>query len=74
MNNLEYQRLVELAASAIFNGESLLKVETDNKQPDFYFNLPEPQTSGTATQQIAYAFYTAKKFLSNHGINQPSIF
>ena len=74
MNNTEYRLMLEQATAAIFKGDAFLKVDTGNRQPDFYFNIPEPQTSGTATQQISYAKQAAKNFLSNHGINEPSIF
>jgi len=74
MNNQEYHRLLDLATKAIYSAEPLLKVDTGKRQQDFYFNLPEPQRSGTATQQISYAKQAAKNFLANHGITEPTIF
>jgi len=74
MTYLEYISLRSHAVSCIVNGESFLKVETGNAQPDFYFNLPSPQTSGTTTQRFAYAKQAATKFLASHGITEPSFF
>jgi len=74
MNNTEYRQMLDRATSAIFKGESFIQVDTGKRQPDFYFNIPEPQTSGTATQQISYAKQAAKNFLANHGITEPTIF
>lgn len=74
MTYLEYISLRSHAVSCIVNGDSFLKVETGNAQPDFYFNLPSPQTSGTTTQRFAYAKQAATKFLASHGITEPSFF
>ena len=74
MTHAQYISLRSHAVSCIVNGESFLKVETDNAQPDFYFNLPSPQTAGTSTQRLAYAKQAAAKFLANHGITEPSFF
>lgn len=74
MTYLLYISLRSHAVSCIVNGDSFLKVETGNAQPDFYFNLPSPQTSGTTTQRFAYAKQAATKFLASHGITEPSFF
>lgn len=74
MTYLQYISLRSHAVSCIVNGDSFLKVETGNAQPDFYFNLPSPQTSGTTTQRFAYAKQAATKFLASHGITEPSFF
>lgn len=74
MTYLQYISLRSHAVSCILNGDTFLKVETDNSQPDFYFNLPSPQTAGTSAQRFAYAKQAATKFLAKHGINEPSFF
>lgn len=74
MNHQQYISLRSLAVSCINNNEPFLKVNTGAPQPDFYFGLPSPQTSGTNYQRMAYAKQAATKFLAAHGINEPSIF
>jgi len=74
---MTYQKYISLrshAVSCINANESFLKVNTGAAQPDFYFGLPSPQTTGTYYQRMAYAKQAATKFLANHGIHQPSIF
>ena len=74
MTNQAFHQLLRDTTAAIHNGDSFLRVETGHPQPDIYFNLPSPQTAGTVVQRAAYAVQAAKKFLSNHGITEPSIF
>lgn len=74
MTNQEYHQMLRDTTSAIHAKEATLIVETGHPQPDLYFFLPSPQEAGTVVQRAAYALQAAKKFLSNHGINEPSIF
>ncbi len=74
MTYTQYISLRSYTAACINDNQSYLKVETGNPQPDIYFGLPSPQTTGTYYQRNAYAKQAATKFLANHGITQPSFF
>ncbi len=74
MTQSQYFGLRSYAVACINNGDKILKVNTGHPQPDIYFGLPSPQTSGTYYQRMAYAKKAATDFLANHGIHQPSIF
>lgn len=74
MTYLQYIGIRSLAIASINAGQSFLQVDTGEPQPDIYFNLPSPQTSGTQSQRMAYAKQAATKFLKAHGINEPSFF
>lgn len=74
MTYLQYISLRSHTVSCIINGDSFLRVDRGNPQPDIYFSVPSPQTTGTTTQRFAYAKQAATKFLANHGITEPSFF
>lgn len=74
MTHSEYTTILKDCIAAIYRGDSILTVPSAGPQPDFYFNVPSPQTSGTLTQQASYARQAAEKMLANHGIVEPSIF
>ncbi len=74
MNSQQYHQLLRFTINSILQGHSALYVESDGPQPDVYFNLPSAQTSGTMTQRISADKQSAREFLSNHGITEPSIF
>jgi len=74
MNNQEYHQMLRDTTAAIHEGQHELRVPNEIGGVDIYFDLPSPQSSGTSVQRASYALQSAKNFLRNHGITEPTIF